>query len=97
MKDKYMRQAIVTKYQGANDKRHSRIKACAEAGSITVNWDRGLDVEQNHANAARLLAEKFGWKGTFCGGGLPGAGFAFVLIDGIANPTPADIGPSFKR
>jgi hypothetical protein len=42
-----MRQAIVTKFLGPTDHRGSRIKATAEAGSITVSWDHGLGVEEN--------------------------------------------------
>lgn len=66
-----MRQAIVTKYLGPTDFRGARIKATASAGSITIPYDSALDIEVNHFNAARALANKFQWKGKLIGGGLP--------------------------
>lgn len=66
-----MRQAIVTKYLGPTDSRGSRVKATADAGSITVPWDDRLDVNANHDRAAVALAKKVGWSGTLLGGGLP--------------------------
>lgn len=73
-----MRQAISTKYLGPTDRRGSRVKATAEAGSVTVSWDDALSVVQNHAEAARALALKFGWLGTWVGGG-GNDGYHFVL------------------
>ena len=66
-----MRQAIVTKYIGPTNVRGSRVKATADAGSLTLGWDHALDSEANHHRAARALAEKYGWSGDWVGGGLP--------------------------
>jgi len=54
-------QAIQTKYMGPTNTRGSRIKATAEAGSITVGYDHALSSEGNHNAAARALCEKLGW------------------------------------
>jgi hypothetical protein len=79
-----MRQAIVTKFLGPTDHRGSRIKATAEAGSITVSWDHGLGVEENHLKAATALAWRFGWLddgSKLHGGTLPSNdGYAFVMV-----------------
>jgi hypothetical protein len=81
-----MRQAIVTKYLGPTNHRGSRVKATAQAGSITIHWDDALDVSANHARAALALAKKFGWAvgalDRFHVGALPNnCGYCFV-IDG---------------
>lgn len=54
-------QAIETKYLGPTDKLNARVKAKAQAGSITLIWDDDLNTEQNHAAAAIALANKWGW------------------------------------
>ena len=77
-----MRQAIVTKYHGPTDTKGSRVSARCQAKRIFVSWDDGLDVDANHAAAARNLAEKLGWGGKWHGGGLPcGAGNVYVCDD----------------
>lgn len=82
----YIRQAITTKFLGPTNFRGSRIKASAAAGSITIDKPYALNVEQGHAFAASKLAEKFGWHGTWFGGGMPSEdGYVFVLADGEAN------------
>lgn len=79
-----MRQAITTKYFGATDHSNARVRAKAQAGSVTISWDDALDIEENHATAARVLAKKFGWLGgtaELVGGSLPDdTGFCFVLV-----------------
>ena len=70
-------QAIVTKYHGPTNTRGARVRATAEAGHVTLSWDHALGVTENHAAAARALAEKFGWTGVWFMGGL-NAGFVFV-------------------
>ena len=80
-----MRQAITTKYFGPSNVRGSRVKATADAGSITLHWDNALNTEQNHALAARKLAAKLGWVGQWIGGSLPGSGYAFVMVDEFAR------------
>lgn len=97
IKQPSVRQAIVTKYFGPTNSRGSRIKASADAGTVYVPYDYALNVEENHAAAARKLAEKFGWTtenyGQIIQGGMPGGGYVFVempravhaLHDGLGN------------
>jgi hypothetical protein len=77
-------QAIVTKYFGPTDFRGSRVKAEADAGSVTVSWDHALNSEDNHRKAALALCGKLGWTvpspDSLVGGGLPkSSGYAFVF------------------
>lgn len=76
-----MRQAIETKFLGPTDKRGSRVKATADAGSIILDWDHRLNAAQNHCAAARALAQKLDWKGVWSGGALNDSGYAFVTSD----------------
>ena len=81
-------QAIITRYLGPTDHRGSRIKATAQAGSVTLEWDDRLNVEVNHDRAALALANKFGWirdGWDLESGGLPdGSGNVYVLTRGAA-------------
>lgn len=79
-------QAIITKFLGPTNNRGSRIKAKAYAGSVTIEWDHALNSSQNHAAAAKALADKFSWKGTWFSGGMPSEdGDVFVNAD-ITEP-----------
>ncbi len=75
--NKYGRQAIVTRYLGPTNVRGSRVKATAEAGSITLSWDDALGSYENHAKACEALVAKFKWGGTWYGGGTAD-GYVFV-------------------
>ncbi len=66
-----MFQAITTKFLGPTNTRGSRIKATAFAGSVTVEYDHGLNQADNHKAAAQKLAARLGWKGDWFAGGLP--------------------------
>lgn len=80
-------QAITTKFIGPTNFRGSRVKASAEAGSVTLSWDHALNPDQNHAAAAKALRDKFGWKGRLVGGHLPNANsshMAFVFVNDFA-------------
>jgi hypothetical protein len=66
-----MFQAITTKFIPCANHRGSRVKATANAGSVTLNWDHSLNSEQNHDAAAKALANKFNWVGEWHSGGLP--------------------------
>jgi hypothetical protein len=78
-----MRQAIETKFLGPTNFRGSRIKASAQAGSITVSYDHALSSEENHTAAARALASKLGWSLSLIGGGnAKGNGNVYVYAEG---------------
>jgi hypothetical protein len=74
-------QTIVTKFLGPTNFRGSRVKASAEAGSITLSWDYRKNIDDNHVAAARALAEKLEWAGHWRGGALPGSSYAFVRTE----------------
>jgi hypothetical protein len=84
MTQRMMFQAIETKWLGPTNVRGSRVKATAEAGSITLSWDHSLNTDENHRKAAEALAAKFDWVGGYygelAGGALPGRGYAFVFV-----------------
>ncbi len=81
VRNRIYRQAIETKYLGPTDTKGSRVKATAQAGSITLSWDDALYIDANHAKAARALADKFGWPGDLWGGGnAAGDGCVFVFV-----------------
>ena len=65
-------QAIKTKYVPASNTKPSRIKAIAEAGSVTLSWDSELNDDYNHIKAAKQLAVKYGWTGHYVGGSFIG-------------------------
>lgn len=72
-------QAIVTKFVGPTNTRPARIKATAAAGSVTIHYDHGKGINANHTAAAHALARKYGWTGTYRGGGMPdGNGNVYV-------------------
>jgi hypothetical protein len=76
-------QAIVTKYIGPTNVRGSRVKATAQAGSVTLHWDNSLNSDQNHKAAALALATKLDWSyGQWVSGGLPDGTTAWVCHDG---------------
>lgn len=63
-------QAITVKYIGPTDMRGSRLKATAEAGSITVDIDHGMPQDLRHSDAAMRLCAKLGWSGELVQGTL---------------------------
>jgi hypothetical protein len=71
-------QAITTKFLAPTNNRGSRIKATAEAGSLTVSWDYGLDASANHEIVAQALADRYGWTGELVGGATR-TGYVFVF------------------
>jgi hypothetical protein len=78
--------AITTKFLGPTNVRGSRVKAIAEAGSVTLSWNHSLNSDDNHKAAAETLANKFGWHGKWFGGGMPGAGMVFVCTGLASHP-----------
>ncbi len=87
-----MFQAICTKYIGPSAVKGSRVKAMAEAGSITLHWDDSLNSHGNHLQAARALARKYGWKGQWYGGGTKD-GCCFVCVDATAGFVTEEAAP----
>jgi hypothetical protein len=77
-----MRQSIATKYHGPTNTRGSRCKATSSSGlSLTVEWDDQLNSDDNHLAAAKALALKLGWRGSWVAGCTP-TGCVFVNNDG---------------
>ena len=70
-------QAIITKYISATNFKGSRIQAKCEAKTIYVEYTHELNTEQNHIEAAKMLATKLGWSGEWVNGGTAN-GFVFV-------------------
>lgn len=52
-------QAITTKFISATNYKPSRIKASAQRGSVTVEWDHALNIDGNHKAAIDALIAKF--------------------------------------
>ena len=77
-------QAIQTRYISPTDYRGSRVKATAEAGSVTLSWDHALNATDNHRIAAETLAKKYGWISNgarLVGGCISGPGFVWTVVD----------------
>lgn len=82
LNNRMYRQAIETKFIGPTNTRGSRVKASAQAGSVTIGWDHALNTDENHAKAAQALADKYGWEGNMVGGGnAAGNGNVFVFVE----------------
>mgnify|MGYP001586299181 FL=1 len=79
--------SIQTKYLGPTTFRGSRIKAYAEGGAaITVSYDYENN-EIAHDRAARALAEKMDWSGTYVrGGAADGRGNVYVNVGNNVGP-----------
>lgn len=75
-----MSQAIITRYHGPGNVRGSRIKATAWAGSITLNYEPSLSADENHAAAAKALADKFKWRGCWFSGGHPDGDGSMIYV-----------------
>ncbi len=80
-----MHQAITTKYLGPTDYRGARVKAQAQAGAVTVNWDHALNPEANHRAAAMALASKYGWTGQWVVGALPDSNPAYAAFVNVGG------------
>jgi hypothetical protein len=82
------RQAITTVFLGPTDHRDPRVKATCQAGSITVNWDDSLDMIENHAVAAAMVAVSLEWATVenfarrYAMGAPTSGGYVFVEIPG---------------
>jgi hypothetical protein len=74
-------QAITTKFLGPTNVRGSRIKATAQAGSLTLHWNHALNPDGNHTAAAKALAAKYRWHGTWIGGTTAARVNVYVCTD----------------
>jgi hypothetical protein len=79
-------QAIRTKYINPTNTKGARMRATCAAGSIIIALDHALDVEQNHAAAARALQIKLTrqhhgdhWLAQMVCGCLPDGSYAHVF------------------
>lgn len=80
-------QAIITKYLPPTDWRSARVKASCDAGHQFTDWDNSLDPVENHARAAKALAEILGWEGDMHQGTSPAGEGVFVF----ANSQPIQV------
>ena len=71
-------QAILTKYIAPTNYRDTRVKAACAAGTVTIAYDSGLDLEANHIAAAKALQEKLGRTGKLHTGTIPNGDFVHV-------------------
>jgi hypothetical protein len=79
-------QAIVTKYLPPSNTRGSRIRATADAGSVTILFPADIDGQAAHRVAAQALADKLGWGRKYLGGSLPdNTGYVFVPVHPISE------------
>lgn len=60
-----MYQAITTKYLASTNTRGTRVKATAQAGSVTVGWDHNFSEAKNYHLVAEKLARSKGWRGVW--------------------------------
>lgn len=73
-------QAIRTKYIGPTDTKGARIKATAQAGSVTIPYPHEMSGMHCHAAAAAALIDKLDFpRGEYDGGQLPDGSYCFVL------------------
>lgn len=70
-------QTIETRYHGATNFKGSRVSASCEAGRVTLPWNHGLNVEDNHKAAAERLIRKLAWHGKYAIGATQ-RGYVFV-------------------
>jgi hypothetical protein len=78
-------QAIKTHYLGPTNTKGGRIVAKADAGRIVMPYKHELSILGNHVAAAKQLAEKLDWSGTWIPGSLwrgTRSGYVFVSSDG---------------
>lgn len=89
-------QAIITKYIPCTNTRGSRVKATADAGSVTLGWADALNTDENHNAAALALAHKFGWKGEYVPGGLPSNNGNVYVFTGHGRDRAAYVTDPYK-
>ena len=75
------RQTITTKFLPPTNYRNSRVKATAQAGSVTIDFDHALSIRGAHDKAAAALMAKLEWDeyASLIGGGY-NSGYHYVLV-----------------
>lgn len=71
-------QAIETKYFGPQNMQGARMKATAQAVSITIPYDHSINEDSNHVAAARALVAKYTWDGEYAHGVLANGNHVFA-------------------
>ncbi|USN16760.1 hypothetical protein STRZYGA_00390 [Brevundimonas phage vB_BpoS-Strzyga] len=75
--------AITTRFHGPQGNRGSRICARSKSGRIIVGYDHSKSCDENHAEAAKELARRNGWCGSWYGGALPDRGDRVWVLTSI--------------
>jgi hypothetical protein len=83
-------QAIRTRYHGPTNTRGSRIIAKCEGGSVTMPYNHALNLDGNHAAAARLLLQRMGWANQYAGGCFEHDYYWSPIVDGGAINDPSE-------
>jgi hypothetical protein len=78
-------QAIQTRYLAPTNTLGARIKAWAQAGSITIPYPHELSGQAVHRLAALSLADKYGWEDQYLGGQLPNGDYVFVADHNLSR------------
>lgn len=75
---------ISTKYLSATATKPSRVKATEydSQKSVTLSYDYGVDLNENHKAVATALMRKLGWEGRMIGGHTD-TGMAFLFEDDL--------------
>ncbi len=87
-------QAIITKYVPATNYKPSRMQAKCERGSLTVSYEHGLNIDENHRTVCDALCAKFtaedqkkygttnerSWSRPKAGGTIPDGRHVFCFI-----------------
>lgn len=97
-------QAILTTYHGPTESLDHRITARCDARRKTYPYDDALSIEENHACAAKMLAQSLGWldRGertyTIHSGSLPGGSWCHVLVrdQPMGEPVVRDTAASYR-
>ena len=74
-------QAILTRFLPHTKTLSARVKATAQAGSVTIPWEYRDNPSVDHEEAAKALMKRFGWDEYYSlqGGCLPSGDYAWTL------------------
>lgn len=78
-------EAIQTRYLAPTNTLGARIKAWAQAESVTIPYPYGLSGQAVHRAAAQALADKYGWTDRYLGGQLPNGDYVFVADHNLSR------------